>query len=154
MESSSRPAAFWVIAAFLVFTIAFMLVGQTCALFDYEFTVRLGLQESRDLIGEYGVQVNRAFGLSDTLVYLPALVAALVGLVRRRPWALTALAVAAGVSLYWPVCCAGLVTFPRGVPGFQFVVHPAYWVIFALYVLFALWILWYVITRGEKLVSR
>ncbi len=154
MERFSRPAAFWVMSAFLVFAIGFILLGQTGALLDYGFTVRLGLQESSASVGEYGVQVNRAFGLADTLVYLPVLIGALAGLVLRRPWALTALAAAAGLSLYWPVCSTGLLVFLRGVPDFHLVPNPIYWVIFALFILFGLWMLWYVVTRGERLVSR
>lgn len=39
-----------------------LLLGQTMAVFDYELAMRLGLQESPEQVGAYGMQVNRAFG--------------------------------------------------------------------------------------------
>jgi hypothetical protein len=49
-------------------------LGQTLAVFDYPLAANLGLQEDVRLVGEFGVQLNRAFGASDTLVYIPFMI--------------------------------------------------------------------------------
>ena len=50
-----------------------LLCGQTLALFDYELTVKLGLQESEKEVGAVGVSYAKGFGFGDTLIYLPML---------------------------------------------------------------------------------
>ncbi len=62
----SRPLAFWVLMAFMSVSVVFL--GQTLAVFNYEFAVNLGMQEDIGDVGAFGVQVNRAFGAGDTLV--------------------------------------------------------------------------------------
>jgi hypothetical protein len=39
----SRPLAFWVLMAFMSVSVVFL--GQTLAVFNYEFAVNLGMQE-------------------------------------------------------------------------------------------------------------
>jgi len=46
MPNARRPIAFWIIVVFLSISIILMLMGQTIAVFNYDFTARLGLQES------------------------------------------------------------------------------------------------------------
>ena len=46
MPDVRRPIAFWFIVVFLFLSIIVMLMGQTIAVFNYDFTARLGLQES------------------------------------------------------------------------------------------------------------
>jgi hypothetical protein len=72
MPQQHRPIGFWIIFVFLIAATALILVGQTAAIFDYDMTVRLGLQESPEEGGDYGVQVNRGFAIGDTLVNIPA----------------------------------------------------------------------------------
>jgi len=154
MSSLSRPVAFWVIVAFLIYDLAFFIIGQSTTLFAYDFAVRIGLQESAELVGEYGVRVNRSFGLADTVVSIPLAILSLLGLFLRRQWALTILAAFMGVTLYWPICCAGLLLFLPGAPGYNFAPSIGYWLIFAFHVGFALWTLFLIISRGESLMSR
>ena len=54
------------------------------AIIDYEFAVRMGLQGSIEEVGEYGVQLNRAFGAGDTLIYLPLILISLIGLIGKK----------------------------------------------------------------------
>lgn len=55
--------------------ILFMLVlGQTISFINYDFTVSLGLQESKEIVGDMGVAVNKGFGVGDTIIYLPILI--------------------------------------------------------------------------------
>ena len=71
MPSDHRRGAFWIIVVNLAASIVVMLSGQSLAVFDHDLVVRLGLQESLEEVGEYGVEVNRAFGARDTGVSIP-----------------------------------------------------------------------------------
>ncbi len=153
MQPQNRPLAFWLIMAYLVFDLVFFLVGQTTSLFAYDFTVRMGLQESVDAVGEYGVQVNRSFGLSDTVIGIPLMLLSLVGLLKRKPWALSTLAAFMGISIYWPVYCTGLFLFLKGVPGYSLAPGAGYGLVLGMHAAFGIWILGYLMFRGEKLVS-
>ena len=99
MNKRNRPIGFWILIVFIGISIALMLVGQTASVFDYDFTVRNGLQESEAQVSAYGVQVNRAFGAGDTVVYVPLLLASLIGLWKKKHWALVTTAAAGGVGL-------------------------------------------------------
>jgi hypothetical protein len=154
MATLKRPFAFWLIMAYLVFDLLFFLVGQTASLFAYDFTVRMGLQESVHAVGEYGVQVNRSFGLSDTVIGIPLMLLSLVGLYGRKRWALSTLAAFMGISIYWPVFYTGLFLFLKGIPGYSIVPGIGYGVVLVLHAAFGIWILVYLMFRGEKLVAH
>jgi hypothetical protein len=154
MNRSTRPLGFWVIMVFLSLDLLFFLAGQTASLFAYDFTVRMGLQESVDAVGAHGIQVNRSFGLADTFVGVPLMIGSIIGLLLRRTWALTALAAFAGMTLYWPAACSGLLLFLPGVPGYHLVPPPGYWLLFGLHIGWAVWAILYIILRGETLVLR
>jgi len=117
MTPEKRPLAFWGLCVFLVLTAGMVALGQTSAVFAYDFAVQVGLQEPVDQMSPFGVAVNRAFGLSDTLVYLPLIVIALVGLVRKRSWALPVTAAVMGISAYWATTCSAIFVFVVGHPA-------------------------------------
>lgn len=80
-----------------------ILLGQTMSFINYEFTVSIGLQESVDVFGEFGVAMNKAFGVSDTIIYLPLLVFGLLGLWQKKSWGVSALIGAMAITAYWPI---------------------------------------------------
>ena len=121
MPSTKRPVAFWLFAAFLTFTIVFVLTGQTMSLADYDFTVRHGLQESPALVSMFGVQVNRGFAAGDTIVYLPLVAVSLAGLCMRKRWSLITTAGVAAISAYWSVTVIFMFLFLPGTPGYAYV---------------------------------
>ena len=154
MRTQNRPTMFWLIMAYLVFDMAFFLVGQTASLFAYDFTVRMGLQESVQAVGEYGVQVNRSFGLADTIVGIPLMLLSLAGLAKRKRWALATLAAFMGISIYWPVFCTGLLWFLNGVQSYNLEPGIVYGIILGLHAALGIWILGYLMFRGERLVRE
>jgi hypothetical protein len=154
MQAQNRPLMFWVIMAYLVFDLFFFLVGQTASLFAYDFTVRIGLQESVQAVGEYGVQVNRSFGLADTVIGIPLMLLSLVGLFKRKRWALATLAAFMGISIYWPIFCTGLFWFLTGVPGYSLAPGIGYGLVLVTHAAIGIWILGYLAFRGERLVLR
>jgi len=76
----NRPLAFWVLMAFTSVFVVLLFLGQTLAVFNYEFAVNLGMQEDIGEVGAFGVQVNRAFGAGATLAYIPLMIASNIGL--------------------------------------------------------------------------
>jgi hypothetical protein len=154
MTFAERPLAFWIFAAFLVFSIVLLVAGQMVAVFNYELTVRLGLQESMDQVSEFGVQVNRAFGASDTVLYIPLIIASLIGLLRRRRWALLTTAAVSGISAYWSVTAIFIFLFLPGTPGYSYVPDPTIWMFVSAYAVFGVWGLLYLLIRGDALLQR
>ena len=78
MTNAKSPVAFRAIVVFLALSTVLMLIGQTTPIFDYDLAVRLGFQNGADRISEFGVQVIRAFCVSDTLVFIPLTVLSLM----------------------------------------------------------------------------
>ena len=60
--------AFWVVIVFMLLPVVLLVLGQTMAVFNDEFAVSLRMQEDIKEISEFGVQLNRSFGNSDTLI--------------------------------------------------------------------------------------
>jgi len=58
-----RPPAFWIIVVLFGVSLVTLIMGQTMAVVNYDFAVRLGLQERAGEISDIGVQVNRGFVL-------------------------------------------------------------------------------------------
>ena len=88
MTSARRPIVFWIMVVFLTASVILILMGQTMAVLNYDLAAHLGLQESLGQMVEFGVQVNRAFGAGDTVVYIPLMVVSLVGLFLKKRWSL------------------------------------------------------------------
>ena len=153
MSQRSRPAGFWGICAFLVISLVFLLLGQTSAIFAYDFAVGLGLQESLADVSPYGVQVNRAFGVGDTVVYVPLIGLALAGLLLRRRWTLPVLGAVMGISVYWAATILAMLLFLPGTPGFRLEPGAGYWIVLTAYIAIGVWGLVYLGTRGDRLVS-
>ena len=151
MANARRPIAFWIIVSFLAISILLMLIGQTMAVFNYDLAVRLGLQESPGQVSEFGVQVNRAFGAGDTVVYIPLLVVSLAGLLLKKRWSLLTTAAAAGVSAYWSVTISFIFLFLPGTSGYAYVPGPGIWLFLGAYTAFGVWGLFYLLFRGEAL---
>jgi hypothetical protein len=147
MPGENRPAAFWIFAIFLALSIVLMLAGQTMSVFNYDLTVRLGLQESLEQVSAFGVQINRAFGAGDTVVYIPLLLASLVGLWMKKRWSLLTT-----VSAYWSITIFFLLLFLPGTTGYNNKPGPEIWIFVGTYIVFGIWGLLYLIFRAEKLI--
>lgn len=153
MTKKRRPAAFWILIVFISVSIIMMFLGQSVSVFNYDLTVRLGLQESREQVSEFGVQVNRAFGAGDTVVYIPLLIASLIGLWLKKRWALIATGAALGVSAYWSLTVCFIFLFLQGTPGYNYIPGLEIWSFVGLYALFGVWGLFYLIFRSESLLQ-
>jgi len=151
MRAIRRPAAFWIICGFLALSVVILALGQTTALFAYDFAVRLGLQESPDEVTAFGVEMNRAFGAGDTLTYIPLTLSSLVGLMLKKRWALVTTAAVMGISAYWSLTAGALLVLLRGVPGYRLVPGLEYWAFLGAYLVFGVWGMLYLALRSERL---
>jgi hypothetical protein len=116
MANAKHPIFFWVIIVFLIVSMVLLLMGQTMAIFNYGFAVKLGLQEHVKEVSEFGVQINRAFGVGDTFVYIPLMAISLVGLFLKKRWSLVTTAAVMGVSGYWATTVGFILFFLPGCP--------------------------------------
>jgi hypothetical protein len=102
-RSSRLPIGIKIIIGFHIFSFAIWLFGQSGAVIAYDTVAEWGLQDRRELIDPVIVEVNRAIGLTDTIVMLPVFIVAAVGLIRRQFYGAIASWLAFGMTLYWPV---------------------------------------------------
>ena len=123
------------------------------AIVYYEFAVQLGLQEDIKDVGSFGVQVNRAFGAGDTIVYIPLIAISIIGLLLRKRWPLLTTAAAMGVSAYWATTILFMLIFLEGTPGYYLEPGMEYWLFMAAFITFGVWGLFYLIVRGDKLLT-
>ena len=153
MPIDKRPITFWIISVFLALSAIVLVLGQTTSLFAYDFAVRLGLQESVGEVTAYGVEVNRAFGAGDTMIYVPLILVSLVGLSLRKRWALITTAAVMGISAYWSLTLTAMLMFLRDVPGYRLVPGLEYWVSLGTFLVFGIWGIIYLVLRGDRLLQ-
>ena len=153
MSLKNRSLAFWIFTVFLSLSIVLMIAGQTLSIFNYDLAMDLGLQETPEQVGEHGVQVNRAFGVGDTVVYIPLLIASLIGLLLKKRWALIVTGAVTGVSVYWSVTVSFIMLFLRGNPGYNYLPGFEIWVFVGAYLLFGILGFIYLILRGDRLLQ-
>lgn len=148
-----RPLGVWVLLVFGTFLVVMMLLGQTMSFIDYDFTVGLGLQEHRDAVTDIGVAMNKGFGLGDTIIYIPLLLAGLSGLAMRRTWGVFCMMAAMGVTAYWPLVCLSFLYFAKGAEGFRFTAYGAYTTLLLTIVTIGIAGMCYLYTQRARLVS-
>ncbi len=122
-------------------------------MFAYDFAVKIGMQESVEEVTAFGVEMNRAFGASDTLVYIPLILFSLVGLILRKRWGLVVTAAAMRISVYWAVTMTAVMVFLRGVPGYNLLPGVEYWVFLGAFMIFGVWGIFYLVFSGDRLLQ-
>jgi len=128
-------------------------MGQTMAIINYDFAVQLGLQESVYEVGQFGVQLNRAFGASDTLIYIPLIIFSIVGLMLKKSWSLFTTAAVMGISSYWATTSVFLLNFLIGIPNYHLQPDTVYWLILSVYIFSGISGLLYLAFKGDQLLS-
>lgn len=103
MQIGRYPVGVVFLIVFHLFNLVIWFFGQTLAFFSYDLVATWGLQEPRALLDPAIVEVNRAIGLTDTLIMLPMFVVAVFGLFAMRFYGAVASWTVLGCSLYWPV---------------------------------------------------
>lgn len=151
--NGKNTMGFWVlmISAFLL--LLMLIFGQMMAVIDYDFTVSIGMQEPADVWGEFGVAMNKAFGVSDTLIYLPLLIFGLIGLWLKKPWGLFTMIGALAITAYWPVMHIFYVLYAEGLSGFNFTEFASFITTLIIITLYALWGMYYLYKNRKSLME-
>jgi len=130
------------------------LLGQTMALFNYEFTVSIGLQEPSSEITNVGVALNKGFGLGDTIFYMPLFLIGIIGLIKRTDVGLYAMIGAMAITVYWPIVCLSTLFFAKGSPGWHFSDYTNYLCMLSIIALYGIWALYFLYQNRSKLVKN
>ena len=152
--SNKRTIGFWIMMIIGILLLLMLILGQMMAFVNYDFAVSIGLQESKDIIGEMGIAVNKGFGVGDTIIYIPLLVFGLMGLWFRKIWGVFAMTSALAITAYWPMVCIFFLLYARGTPGFNFTDFASYTIMLTLITLYGLWGLWYLYKNRKILVNE
>ena len=149
--SIKREIGFWVLTIPGILILLMLIFGQMISFIDYDFTVTLGLQESANIIGEFGVASNKAFGVGDTVIYLPLLILGLLGLWQKKTWGIFTMVGALAITAYWPMVNLFFVYFAKGLPGFNFTDFITYTIVLSLISIYGLWGMWYIYQKRKIL---
>ena len=152
--SNKRTVGFWVVMIVGILLLLMLILGQMMAFINYDFAVSIGLQESKDIIGEMGIAVNKGFGVGETIIYIPLLVFGLMGLWFRKMWGVYTMVSALAITAYWPMVSIFLLLYARGTAGFNFTDFAPYTIVLILIALYGLWGLWYLYKNRKILVNE
>ncbi len=150
-----RSVSFWVLVVAGIVLLIFYILGQTASLVNYEFAESLGLQDPQEQVGEVGLSIARGFAVGDTFVYIPFLVAGIIGLFRRKLYGIYTMFAALAITLYWPIVNIVYIieankTASFNVPDSTMAFYTIIlWLIFS----YAVWGIWFLYSCREKLVD-
>jgi hypothetical protein len=150
---NSRKSGFCVLMILGVFFLLMLLFGQMMSFINYDFSVSLGLQESVDILGDTGVAINKAFGVGDTMIYLPLLLIGLIGLWLKKKWGLFSMIGALGITAYWPMVCLFILIMTKGLPEFHFNSFIEYTVVLSLFTIYGIWGIGYLYKNYKELIN-
>ncbi len=125
----SRGRGFWLIQTPGWLLVVYLIYAQGISAFGYEIGVEMGTQEPVSTITEVGAAFWYGFAFGDLVVYIPLLIAGLVGHWRCARWGWLALSAALGITVYWPVVCLAALVHARDAAGWQLTSEGPYWVV-------------------------
>jgi len=102
-EIIKNKIGFWILITTAILLIGFFIIGQTIAIFNYEYVVSIGMQEFEEEIGKVGIAFAKGFGFSDIVIYIPLLLFGVVGLLKNKRWGKYTMFGALVISVYWPM---------------------------------------------------
>lgn len=145
---SKHSVAFWGVQVPGWFLFLYLVYAQGIAAFGYEIGVSMGTQEPSEVVTEVGAAFWYGFALGDLLIYIPLLLAGLIGHLRETKWGYYLMAAALGVTVYWPVVCLSALVAARGAKGWNLESEISYWLVLPG---ITLWGLWALIMVGKRL---
>ena len=105
----------------------YLVLAQGIVAFDYELGVTMGTQEPAERITEVGAAFWYGFAFGDLVVYIPLLLAGLVGHLRGTGWGRVCFAAALGITVYWPIVSLAALVDARDAPGWNIASETPYW---------------------------
>ena len=135
----NRGANFWAIQLPGWLLLIYLVYAQGITAFGYDIGVAMGTQEPVEQITGIGAAFWYGFAFGDLLVYIPILLAGLIGHLRARPWGRGWMMAALGITVYSPVVCLAALVAARGVPGWNITDETPYWVVLPVIAAWGAW---------------
>lgn len=137
-----RGAAFWLVQLPGWMLFLYLVYAQAIPAFSYDLGVAMGTQEPVSRITGVGVAFWYGFAVGDLLIYIPLLVAGLIGHALTRTWGRALLAAAAGITIYWPTVCLVAIASARRASGWSLPNEALYWIVLPVIALWGILALW------------
>lgn len=131
-DSEKRRADIWLIQVPGWALLLYLTYAQVPAAFSYELGVRMGTQESAETITAVGTAFWYGFSFGDLVVYIPLLIAGLIGHWLDRRWTPAVFGAALGITVYWPLTCLAALVAARDASGWHLPSETAYWLVLPL----------------------
>ena len=142
-----RGGGFWLLHVPGWVLLTYVSYAQGITAFNYELGVAMGTQEPAEVITEVGSAFWYGFAFADLVVYIPLLLAGLIGHWNGLAWGRALLGAALGVTIYWPIVCLAAVVAAREAEGWALVDEAQYWIALPAIALWGVWGLWW-LTRS------
>ena len=136
---SEHGTSFWFVQVPGWILLAYLIYAQGIPAFGYDLGVKMGTQESAEMITEVGTAFWYGFALGDLLIYIPILCAGLIGHMQSKAWGRIFLSAALGITVYWPVVCLIAVVDARGAAGWNIANEMPYWIVLPLIATWGAW---------------
>ena len=147
--TSERRSWFWALQGPGWLLFLYLVYAQGLAALSYDLGVSMGTQEPDTAITEVGVAFWYGFAFADLLIYIPLLLAGLVGHWLAAGWWRPVLGAALGIPVYWPVVSLVAVVGARDAADWQ-IDEAAYWIVLPIIAAGGLWGLFYVVREIDK----
>jgi len=145
-----QGVGFWLVQAPGWLLFAYLIVAQAIPAFNYDIGVAMGTQEPASRVTEVGVAFWKGFAIGDVIVYIPLLLAGLVGHWRGAPWSRLPLAAALGITIYWPAVCLATVASAQGASGWSLANEKSYWIVLPIIALWGACGLWLILNSRSR----
>jgi len=144
-----RESSFWFIQGPGWLLLAYLVIAQGLTAISYDIGVSMGTQESVETITEVGAAFWYGFAVADLLIYIPILLAGLIGHYRRTRWGWATLTAALGITVYWPVVCLAALVDARDAAGWNLTSEAPYWVVLTMIAAWGTWGLWTIVRENH-----
>jgi hypothetical protein len=145
---------YWALITIGILLNLMMLVGQTGALIDYDFTVSIGMQESVEEVTGVGVAWAKGFGFGDTIIYIPLFIAGISGTLKRKKWGLLALFGALAITAYWPMVCLFTVFIGKDAINLSPDKYASYLILLPSISIYGLWGMWFLYKNWNNILNK
>jgi len=146
-----RGFGFWALQIPGWLLLTYLIYAQGISAFSYNLGIDMGTQESAAVITEVGTAFWYGFALGDLLIYIPILIAGLIGHIRGTYWCRMALAAAMGITVYWPVVSLAALVDARNASGWNVPSETPYWVVCLMIAAWGVWGLWFIFRESQQM---
>jgi hypothetical protein len=148
-----RDINFWLIQIPGWLLLFYLIYAQAIPAFSYETGVRMGTQESAEIVSDVGVAFWYGFAFADLVAYIPLLAVGLAAHWAAKRWSLVMLGAAFGITVYWPIVCLAALVAARNASGWNLTDEAPYWIVLPLIALWGGWGLWQLASSFRQLRS-